>query len=109
VVAIYQWSAIVAAIGFAKTHLNNDSSFRRRFTEAVFPVYIVHQTIIVLASQAVLSFQMRPTLEGPLIILVTFVFSYAVYELVRRISLLRPWFGLKPVNKEFRNNLKDEA
>lgn len=109
VVAIYQWSAIVAAIGFAKTHLNNDSSFRRRFTEAVFPVYIVHQTIIVLASQALLSFQMRPTLEGPLIILVTFVFSYAVYELVRRISFLRTWFGLKPVNKEFRINLKNEA
>lgn len=109
VVAIYQWSAIVAAIGFSKAHLNSDSPLRRRLTEAVFPVYILHQTIIVLASQALLPLQLRPPAEGPLIILVTFGISYAGYELVRRISLLRPWFGLKAVSKEFRTQLASGA
>jgi hypothetical protein len=33
-------------------------------------------------------------LEGPVLIAATFVLSFAGYELVRRVRLLRPWFGL---------------
>jgi surface polysaccharide O-acyltransferase-like enzyme len=95
VVAIYQWCAIVAAFGFAKTYLNTDSPARRLLTEAVFPVYILHQTILIVASQAMLPLKLQPAIEGPLLILITFVVSYAAYLLVSSFKLLRPWFGLK--------------
>jgi glucans biosynthesis protein C len=102
VVAVYQWSALVAAFGFAKTYLNRDSRFRSRLTEAVFPVYILHQTIIIVGSQFLLPLRLRPAVEGPILILATFALSYAGYELVRRFALLRPWFGLKATNDEVR-------
>ena len=109
VVAFYQWSALVAVIGFSKAHLSGDSPLRRRLTEAVFPVYILHQTVIVLASQALLPLQLRPAVEGLLIILGTFALSYAGYEFVRRVPVLRPWFGLKAINRTFRTPLSPMA
>lgn len=102
VVAIYQWSALVAAFGFAKSHLNKDAPLRHRLTEAVFPVYILHQTVIVVGSQLLLPLQLPLAVEGPLLILITFALSYAGDELIRRLSLLRPWFGLKALDEELR-------
>jgi glucans biosynthesis protein C len=100
VVAIYQWSALVAAFGFAKTLLNRDGPLRVRLTQAVFPVYILHQTVMIVASQFLLAFALNPAVEAPLLIFITFAFSYTGYLLVRRLNWLRPWFGLKRVNAD---------
>lgn len=105
VIATYQWSALVAAFGFAKAHLNRDSHLRHRLTEAVFPVYILHQTIIIVASQALLPLQLLPGVEGPLLILITFVLSYAGYLGASRFNFLRPWLGLKSARKNLSKNL----
>ena len=109
VVAVYQWSALVAAFGYSKTYLNKDSALRLRLTEAVFPVYMFHQTIIIVSSQFLLPLRLRPAVEGPLIILATFVLSYAGYELVRRFALLRPLFGLKTMRSKVRVPLPSGA
>jgi surface polysaccharide O-acyltransferase-like enzyme len=95
VIAIYQWSALVCAFGFAKIHLNRDSWARTHLSEAVFPVYLIHQTIIIVMSQALLPLRLLPAIEGPILIICTFALSYTGYELIRRIRFLRPWFGLK--------------
>ena len=95
VIAILQWCALIAAFGFAKTHLNRDSWLRAHLSEVVFPVYLLHQTIIIVMSQVLLPFGLRPAIEGPILIICTFTLSYAGYELIRRIGFLRPWFGLK--------------
>ena len=93
-VAINQWAALVAAFGFACVHLNFDNAWRARLTEAVFPVYILHQTIIIVGSQVLLPLRLRPLAEGPVLVVATFALSYAGYEVLRRISVLRPWFGM---------------
>ncbi|CAN5361723.1 acyltransferase family protein [soil metagenome] len=92
--ASFQWAALVAAIGFARHHLNADHRWRQQLTEAVFPVYIFHQTWIILLSQALLPLRWPPLFEGLVLIAATFVLSWASYELVRRVGVLRPWFGL---------------
>lgn len=99
VIAIYQWSALVAAFGFAKTHLDHDSWLRTHLSEAVFPVYLLHQTIIIVMSQVLLPLRLLPAIEGPILIICTFALSYAGYELIRRIRYLRPWFGLKAIRQ----------
>jgi glucans biosynthesis protein C len=94
VMAVLQWSAIVAAIGFAKTHLNFDHPLRAKLTAAVFPVYIFHQTVIIVSSQLLAPLNWPPSLEGPILIVLTFSLSGLGYLLVRRFSLLHPWFGI---------------
>jgi glucans biosynthesis protein C len=95
VIAVYQWSALVAAFGFAVQHLNVDAPFRARLVEAVFPVYILHQTILIVASQLLLGLHWRPAVEAPVLIVLTLGLSYLGYEAVRRVGILRPWFGMK--------------
>ena len=95
VVAVYQWSALVACFGFAVRCLNKDWPIRKQLAEAVFPLYILHQTVIIVASQVLLPHHIRPSLEAPLIIAITFVLSYSGYLLVRQFGPLRPLFGLR--------------
>jgi glucans biosynthesis protein C len=89
-----QWFAILAAIGYAHTYLNRDSALRSHFTEAVFPVYIFHQTWIIVFSQLLKPLNWTPAIEGPLLIAITFLLSYGSYQLVKKIGFLRPFFGL---------------
>jgi len=92
--AAVQWCAIVAALGFAHRYCNADHAWRRYLTDAVFPVYLLHQTLIVLLSQALRPLDWTPALEGPVLVAATFVLSFAGYEWARRIAPLRPWIGL---------------
>jgi glucan biosynthesis protein C len=88
------WSAIVAACGFARRHLEFDSPARRYLAEAVFPVYILHQTLIVSLAHLLKPVRRTPGLESLMLVLLTLVFSFAIFEVVRRVPALRPLFGL---------------
>lgn len=96
VFALFAWCAIVAACGFARRHLGHDGPARRYLTEAVFPVYIAHQTLIVAAAHALKPLRMAPGLEAAVLIATTLTASFALFEAVRRVPLLRPVFGLAP-------------
>jgi glucan biosynthesis protein C len=90
-----QWMAIVAILGFARHFAPGDSLLLRYLTPAVFPVYILHQTVIVVLAHHLKPLGIAPAVEGPLLVLATFGASFAGYELVRRARWLRPLFGLK--------------
>jgi surface polysaccharide O-acyltransferase-like enzyme len=90
-----QWLCIAAIVGFARRHLNRDNAARRYLTAAIFPVYILHQTIIVVVAHALKPSDLYPPLEGALLVLVTAAACLLGYEAVRRVPLLRPLFGLE--------------
>ena len=90
-----QWCAIAAILGFARCWNPGDSPALRYLSQAVFPVYILHQTIIVVLAYNLKPFDLPPLLEGPLLVASTFGLCFAGYEAVRRIPPLRPLFGLK--------------
>jgi surface polysaccharide O-acyltransferase-like enzyme len=94
VYALCQWSGIVAVCGFGHRHLNFDSAKRRYLTQAVFPVYILHQTLIVCLAMGLRAAGLAPAIEGMLIVVLTLAISFGVFEVVRRVPLLRPLFGL---------------
>ncbi len=94
VVATLQWGALVAALGYARQTLNRDGAWRARLNEAVFPIYILHQTILLLAAWVLLPLAWPPLREGPVLVAVTLLLSWAGYEAIRRVDVLRPWFGL---------------
>lgn len=94
-ISVQTWCALVAAFGFARRHLDVDARPRARLTEAVFPLYLVHQTVIIVGSQMLLPLGWVPRLEGPVLIVATFAIGFAVHGLVRRLGPLRPWFGMK--------------
>lgn len=98
--AMFQWTAIAAIFGFARGVAFTDSPALRYLREAVFPVYILHQTIIVVVAHNAQPLGLRPLIEGPLLVLVTFGLSLLGFEIVRRLRWLRPLFGLKPATQD---------
>lgn len=89
-----QWAPVLALCGFARHHLNTDSPGRRYLAEAVFPVYILHQTLIVSMAHWLKPVNLAPAVEGPVLVVLTLGTSLAVFAVVRRITVLRPLLGL---------------
>ncbi len=94
VFAACQWLAICAAFGFAHHHLEFDSARRRYLAQAVFPVYIFHQTILIILAHTLQPARIPPLQEGIVLIVMTLTLSLAGAEAVRRMAWLRPLFGL---------------
>ncbi|HEU5435570.1 MAG TPA: hypothetical protein VFU95_04060, partial [Telluria sp.] len=91
-------------------HLNFDSAKRRYLTEAVFPVYIVHQTLIVVMAHYLKPVRFAPGTEGAILVVLTLCGSFAVFEVVRRVAVLRPLFGLARAHTELPvHSLRQEA
>jgi peptidoglycan/LPS O-acetylase OafA/YrhL len=93
--AVLAWSAILGLLGFAQTRLHHDGPVRRYLTEAIFPYYIVHQTIIVAAGFWLAEAGADNALAFALILPGTMAGCALTYEIARRIAWLRPFLGLK--------------
>jgi hypothetical protein len=93
--ACEQWGAIVALIGIAERFWNRDHPLRSTLTEAVFPFYIIHQTIIVLAGWALIDAGLPGWIEFPIIVAATIAGCAAFYLIGREIPWLRPLIGLR--------------
>jgi glucans biosynthesis protein C len=92
--ATARWCGIVAAFGFARRQLDFDHRWRAPLTEAVFPLYLVHQTIIIVAAVALRPLVLPAGVESTVIVVLTFAGGWAAWRLARRIGWLRPWMGL---------------
>ena len=92
--AIAQWCGVVAAFGFARRHLDADHRWRAPLTEAVFPLYLLHQTILIVTAVALRPLMLSAGLEAVVVVALTFAGGFAAWQLARRVSGLRPWMGL---------------
>jgi glucans biosynthesis protein C len=90
-----QWCGLVAAIGFAARHLDRDAPARRYLTEAVFPLYVFHQTVIIVLAHAMAAWRLTLPAEAALLLLTTCAFSLLGVEAARRVNWLRPYVGLR--------------
>lgn len=91
----YCWLAIAAVLGWAHHALNRPFRWLPYATEAVFPWYILHQTLIVGLAYVLIPLHLGAVLEPALLITGTVAGCAVLHEgLIRRTSLLRPLFGL---------------
>ncbi len=91
-----RWSWIVAILGWGHHLLNKPMNWLPYATEAVYPWYILHQTIIIVVGYNLARLSLGPVVEPILIIVATFGGCLILHEFViRRVRFLRPLFGLK--------------
>lgn len=90
------WTAIIALLGIADRFWNRDHAARPMLNEAIFPFYIVHQTIIVAAIWVLLPSGMNTMWAFATVVAVTALGCWLFYRLGREISWLRPLIGLGP-------------
>jgi len=91
------WMVIVGLMGLFHRYADRKGSAYAYATEAAYPFYILHQTVIVLLAYLVVQWGVGIPLKFTLIATSSFLLTTAVYEVaVRRWRVVRPLFGMKP-------------
>lgn len=101
---LYAWAFIVLLFGVGQRYLNRPSRVLSYLTGAVFCYYILHQTIIVIAGYNLTQLRLGSWTEFLLIVFITIVTCVAGYEAIKRVPVLRLFFGIKggPVKEKSR-------
>jgi hypothetical protein len=85
---------LLAVLGFAHALLNHNSAKLKYLSQAVYPYYIVHQTIIIACGYELSQMHLGAFWEPVTLILLTLVLCALAFEVIRRVGVLRPVFGL---------------
>jgi hypothetical protein len=94
--AIQIWSIIISIIGFAKKYLNNSSNILQYLNKAVFPFFIIHQTIIVALGYWIVQLNVSILSKYLLLSICSSMLIFGIYEfIIRRTKLTRLLYGMK--------------
>jgi hypothetical protein len=83
-------------IGWARASIRTGGPRLRYATEAVYPFYILHQTIIVVAGYYIVGLPWPILPKLLLVMTIGFFGSWLGFEIIRRWNVTRVLFGLKP-------------
>jgi peptidoglycan/LPS O-acetylase OafA/YrhL len=99
------WFCLIALLGYGKQFLNFTNRFLQYFGEAAYPVYILHQTVIVVIGFYVVQWDTSAALgtgagvpvKFVTIVVASFVITAILYEVVKRTNVTRFLFGMRPL------------
>lgn len=101
--ALMGWWAIAAACGWAQRFFSTEQPWLRWTSGAVFCLYILHQSVIVVLSQWLIPLALPWGLEALLLIALTAAICLAAYALLRHVPGLRHLLGIAHASKPCRN------
>jgi glucan biosynthesis protein C len=93
------WAYLVLLLALAQKLLNSRSKFLSYASPASYPVYMLHQTVIIIVAFYVVEWRMAMLPKFLVILLGSFAVTMGLYEIVRRWSVTRFLFGLKARRK----------
>ena len=95
--SIHIWTLILALVGLFKKHLNFSNQFLKYTNKAVYPFYILHQTVIVVAGYFVVQWPLPIVAKLLILIVSCFLTVFSVYHwLIKPFVIARILYGLKP-------------
>lgn len=107
--SVQSWTTVIALFGIADRFWNHDHRWRATLAEAVFPVYIAHQTIMVLVMYRIRDWGMSALPEFLVLCGSVAGGSWLFYLIGREIGPLRPLIGLKRHKRKAPTKPMDEA
>lgn len=94
VVVINHWAWIGAILGYGKRYLDKPSEWFMRLNGGVYTYYIVHQTLIVMVAFWLRDSALPTWLTFTIILAFSVVGCLLTYEVVKRLPLIRLFFGV---------------
>lgn len=94
-VRFLSWIGILSIIGMGKHYLDFHNKVANYFSKASFPIYIFHQSWLVLTAYYALKITSSIVLQVIFIIVGSFALTMLTYEVFKRISFTRFLFGIK--------------
>jgi glucan biosynthesis protein C len=97
--ALGNWLILVGILGCGKRYLERTSPALSYLAEGSYPVYILHQTVIVVIAFYVVGLAAAEPLQWLTLLVASVAVTFTLYELVRRFSVSRFLFGMRPLKK----------
>jgi len=95
--SLYAATMLGALCGYAMALINRPSPTLAHLNEAILPVYVLHQPVLLVSAFYLFPFQLPPAVEALLLTAITAIGALALYELaIRPFRIVRILFGLKP-------------
>ena len=93
---VFTWASIMAFLGYGRRYLGFSNPLLRWARDASYPVYILHQTVIIVIAYFVIRQPWAAWTKFWIVAATTLVVCVLAYEFVlRRAALLRLAFGIK--------------
>lgn len=87
---------ILFALSIAYKHLNKDNKFLNISLESTFPIYIIHQTVILVIAWFIIQLQIVIAFKFILVLTLSILVIFLLYYFViRKVNLLRFAFGMR--------------
>lgn len=96
VCCLVSWFSVITLLGYAQVWLNKKSNILKKCNEAIYPFYILHQTIIIIFGFYIIQLNINIPLKITLLIVTTFPVIIIIYRfLIYPFKILRLLFGMK--------------
>ncbi len=92
---LLEWIGILAMIGLGRRFLEHNWAFTKHFVKAEFPLYLFHQTVLIMVGYWIMPRVESVYIQYVLIILLSFLGSYLLYQVCRRFKVTRYLFAIK--------------
>lgn len=93
---ILGWCFVLTLLGYGQIHLNKPSLWLKRMNEAIYPFYILHQTVIVVFAYYIIQFDLNIPLKITILFISSFIVIVLIYRfLVYPFKITRFLFGMK--------------
>ena len=93
---LFTWFSLLAFLGYGRQYLSFGNRLLSWARDASYPVYILHQTVIIVIAYTVIQQPWRPWTKYWVVLGATLVTCVLLYEfLLRRFAVLRIAFGIK--------------
>jgi glucans biosynthesis protein C len=89
------WLTLMGMLGFGRRYLDRTSLAQRYLAEGSYPVYILHQTVIVVLAFYIVTIPITGVVQWLVLFICAIVGTFVLYEIVRRVDALRFLFGMK--------------
>jgi hypothetical protein len=89
-----RWVWVLAILGYSYAYLNKPSPVLSYFSRAVYPSYLFHQSVLIVAAFLLTPLMLGVFLEVLGVIVITVSFCLVSYEIFKRINIIRPLVGI---------------
>jgi glucan biosynthesis protein C len=86
---------IFSVFAFGHRYLNRPGNTLTYLSEAAYPVYILHMIFLFAGSLVIFPLELPVQVKFVLLVVFTFAGCLGTFEIIRRVNVLRPLFGLK--------------
>lgn len=89
------WIGILTLLGIGQVKLNYINKVFHYFRISAYPIYILHMPVLVVTGYFVLKLNIGIALQFALIIFISLILTFFLYEIVKRIPFICSLFGIE--------------